>query len=557
MGGQFWMDSGELRAIAPEFDRIGNEAEAILQRLHEVVEATGEPWGDDDAGKAFAETYLPDERRALSDLDELTRVLRHRGDDLRAVTAAFEEQDLASARHITEAGSRASAAPLRQDALSLGFGDPSGPVPLPIGAPTTPPPQGSPEPSHRQRSVPPAAHDISSAVHDTSPMARDVEPTPAPGPRPDHAVGRPTHAASADTGTAGTPVVTAGSTTPLPTSRTNTERIGIGLSDRSVASRPGGNPMGRTVAPRPEKNVTPSTGPGDPGRPLPWSPPLTDRKSPRISTSPASDLPPRVPVRPEARPQNRKVELARSSSPESAESVAARLTRELAERHKVRVFGFDTPGVPDEVLTELVAAVDDLLPRYPALRLDAIGIGELPGRNTAHFQGDTRSPRITLATRAATDPECLRQAIAAEEDAGFLAPGCAERPVYSCIVREFGAALDAAGGFRARAMAQRALLTTYLAQAGSHRKRSLHRTVADFRIWRAQLCGRSFRDGRFDPAAALSEAFTGVVMAPDRVTAPVLALHRLLVSTVAESPTAAGRSRTRTEPARCPVPWAG
>lgn len=46
MGGQFWMDSGELRAIAPEFDRIGNEAEAILQRLHEVVEATGEPWGD-------------------------------------------------------------------------------------------------------------------------------------------------------------------------------------------------------------------------------------------------------------------------------------------------------------------------------------------------------------------------------------------------------------------------------------------------------------------------------------------------------------------------------
>lgn len=548
MGEQFWIDSEELRAVAPEFDRIGSEAAAILRRLRDIVDATGEPWGADDTGRAFAETYLPDERRALSDLDELTRVLQRSGDDLRTVTATFEKQDLASARQIMEAGPGAPPAPVNRGPYLPATDDIPAHIPLSTGAPATSSPQNSPEPPYRQRPVSPAAH--------------DDEPARPSGHRPDYSSIRPPRTVPADTAIAGTPAVAASRPTTsssAPTPRMNTDHTGIGLPDRSTTPwsgddpvgrttrpGPGNDPTGRTATSRPGNGATPPTTLADPGKPSPWSTPTTDR-APRISAPRSSDIPPRIPARPGVRPRNRSAEPARASSPESVESPAARLAGELAERHNVRAFGFDTPGVPDEVLTELVAAVDDLLPRYPALHLYAIGIGELPDRSVARLEGDTRSPRITLATRAATDPEYLRQAINAEEEAGFLAPGCAERPVYSSIVRELGTALDAAGRFRARADAQRALLAAYLARADPYEKRSLHRTVSGFRHWRSQLCGRSFRDGRFDPAAALSEAFTGIVMAPDRATAPMLALYRLLVSTATGLPAVPGHSRPLTE----------
>lgn len=555
MGEQFWINPHELRTIAPELDHIGSEAAAILQRLRDVVNATGEPWGADDTGRAFAATYLPDERQALSDLDELTRALQHSGDDLRTVAATFENQDLASVRRVIEAGPSASPPPANPDAYPRAADGVPADISPAAGVPATTSPQNSPQPPYRQRSV--------------SPAARADAPARPSGHRPDHSSIRPNHALPADTGIVGTPAVAARPTTsfPPPTPRPNADHTGIGLPDRATAPRRGGDPTGRMTTPRsgndpkdragtsrPGNGATPTNSPVNPGKPSPWST-STHVRAPRANAPGLSDAPPRIPARPEVRPQDRSPEPTRARSPETVESPAARLARELAERHHVRAFGFDTPGVPDEVLTELVAAVDDLFPRYPALHLYAIGIGELPDRSHARFEDDTRSPRIILATRAATDPEYLQQAITAEEDAGFLAPGCAERPVYSSIVRELGTALDTAGRSRARAGAQRALLAAYLVHADPPDKRSLHHTVTGFRRWRSQLCGRSFRDGRFDPAAALSEAFTGIVMAPDRATAPTLALYRLLISTVVEPPTATGHSRPLMESEQRTVPW--
>ncbi|MFD8248496.1 hypothetical protein [Nocardia sp. NPDC059691] len=244
----------------------------------------------------------------------------------------------------------------------------------------------------------------------------------------------------------------------------------------------------------------------------------------------------------------------------SAESVAARLARELADRHGVRAFGFETPGVAVQVLTEIVAAVDDVLPRYPQIVLRAIGIEELASGETTQLEWDSGATpgdsenapdslekrssvaseemltaRIVLAVGAATDPERLQQTVTTADNAGMLAPGCARRPVYSSIVRELGRALDGAGGFRARAAAQRVLVRAYMPQLNPEDKGSLNRTVSGFQEWRSQLSGRSFDRGRFHPAAALAEAFTDVVLNAAEAAPPAQVLHRLLVTT-ADSP---------------------
>ncbi|MEU1998871.1 hypothetical protein ABZ511_30930 [Nocardia gamkensis] len=263
-----------------------------------------------------------------------------------------------------------------------------------------------------------------------------------------------------------------------------------------------------------------------------------------------------MPGRPTARP-DRKDEKADRKVNASGESVAARLARELAERHGVRAFGFDTPGVAVEVLTEIVAAVDDVLPRYPQIALRAIGIEELADGGTALLEWDSPdaardfdgapdqhlpgaaetlpTARIVLALRAATDLRQLQQTVTTAEDAGLLAPGCARRPVYSSIVRELGRALDGAGRFRARDAARRALLTAYLPQLNPEDKSSLNRTVSGFQEWRSRLSGHSFDRGRFQPAAALAEAFTDVVLNATQAAPPAQVLHRLLVTT-ANSP---------------------
>lgn len=266
-----------------------------------------------------------------------------------------------------------------------------------------------------------------------------------------------------------------------------------------------------------------------------------------------------MPGRPTARPDQKDEKPDRKVNA-SGESVAARLARELAERHGVRAFGFDTPGVAVEVLTEIVAAVDDVLPRYPQIALRAIGIEELTDGGTALLEWDSvtapdaardfdgapdqhlpgaaetlPTARIVLALRAATDPQQLQQTVTAADNAGLLAPGCARRPVYSSIVRELGRALDGAGRFRARGAARRALLTAYLPQLNPEDKTSLNRTVSGFQEWRSRLSGHSFDRGRFQPAAALAEAFTDVVLNATQAAPPAQVLHRLLVTT-ANSP---------------------
>ncbi|WP_063053049.1 WXG100 family type VII secretion target [Nocardia arthritidis] len=567
MGEKFAVDPDKLRDHAPRFDLIGADVAATVRKLRAALAGEGEPWGKDDAGRAFAESYVPEHQRTMTELNSLVEALQQAGTDLRHLAENFENQDRAIGQRIHNAAAEIqndpAALPVRVDAGPTHRLDPSAAdVPTAVrpfaGSPV--PTAAVTAPSPRQ----PASAAGSPA--DRSPLSSPPAQTPrtpgngpASGQRPGQAGGDPNGADHRGTEQPGLPgpsvnparQADAALTRPAPGDRPSSPWTRANAETRQAA----GSPSAATQSAAKRSGAAgPST---------PWS--NAAGRPPRVSAPDAGTpgSPPRMPGRPTARPDQKDEKPDRKVNA-TAESVAARLARELAERHGVRAFGFETPGVAVEVLTEIVAAVDDVLPRYPQIALSAIGIEELADGETAllewdsvttpdaarnsdgapdssdqHFPGAAEAlptARIVLAVRAATDPQQLRQTVTAADNAGLLAPGCARRPVYSSIVRELGRALDGAGRFRARAAAQRALLTAYLPQLNPEDKSSLNRTVSGFQEWRSRLSGHSFDHGRFQPAAALAEAFTDVVLNATQAAPPAQVLHRLLVTT-ATSPT--------------------
>ncbi|WP_146165361.1 MULTISPECIES: WXG100 family type VII secretion target [Nocardia] len=521
MGDQFWADLDQLHALAPEFDRIGSDVHAAVERLRHALAAEGAPWGDDDAGKSFANSYLPEQQRSMLDLSDLVKVLQQAGPDLRQLVTNLEDQDRALGQQVgdrmpgIEPSRREAtpsvtppAQPLPSSALAPG---PSAvETGKPPATPRVSPPGGGGGSGAQQTPVSSGAQPPSRAASGTrKPSSED----PRTGGNP---TGTPPAAASSARNSANPSDVrktAAAASTPWQAAPRRDVDAGVRIASTAEAGGRAAGDAARTSA----------------SSRTPWSTPSSARAAPRVS-APESGSPPRASgprgtKRPEREPASSKVG-------KPAESLAARLARELAERHGVQAFGFETPGVSDDVLRELTVAVHDVLPIYPAIDLRAIGLDELPEGELTRLEWDADGPapytvRIVLAARAAVDPGGLERTVAAAERLGMLAPGSGQRPVYSSIVRELGGALDVAGGFAARSVAHRALVATYLSRPDTADRGSLGRVVAGFRRWRAQLSGRSFQGDRFDPAAALSEAFTDVVLNGEAVP-PARVLHGVL-----------------------------
>ncbi|WP_157170976.1 WXG100 family type VII secretion target [Nocardia araoensis] len=548
MGEIFSVDPDQLREHAPRFDAIGAAVAATVQKLRTTLAGEGRPWGNDDAGRAFAESYVPEHQRTMGDLQTLVEVVQQAGTDLRHLAENFENQDRAVGQRIHGVADAlqhdANPTPVRDNtALTQRVAPSATDVPT-IAQPTF----GNPVRAAAEPTVVPRQPAYATAPStDRSPRS-SAPPARTPGTPEDGSAadrqpsrteknpGTPDQAGPEQPGSPGTSVSPARRADAALTRPTQDSRRSSPWTNAAAATK-------RATAAQAAAGKHAGTAAGS----TPWST-AGGGRPPRISApdtgTPGS--PPRTPGRLTPRPDqkdgktNRKVD-------GSAESIAARLARELAERHGVRAFGFDTPGVPVELLTEIVAAVDDVLPGYPQIPLRAIGIDHLAGGEATVLEWEPASTpgasgessptaRIVLSLQAATDPKQLSEAVGAADHAGLLAPGCAQRPVYSSIVRELGRALDRAGGLRARTTAQRALLMAYLQQLTPEDKGPLNGTVSGFREWRSRLSGRSFDRGRFHPAAALAEAFTDVVLNGALAAPPAQVLHRLLVTTAKGSP---------------------
>lgn len=200
----------------------------------------------------------------------------------------------------------------------------------------------------------------------------------------------------------------------------------------------------------------------------------------------------------------------------------------LVDRHGVRVVGFDTPGLQVPAVREFVSAVDRVLTDYPMITLDIAAVAELTdGSGMARWssepraiQGATRS--MTLDQRTAQEPK---------RATGVTEPGAepAQLDIYTATLREFGRALDVAGGGLASRQAQRVLIAEYLRRE-SGRYRTLAEIVRGYRRWRAEWVGDATAPGGFDVSRAVGAAFAEVVQRGEGAGIQARTLHAVLVA---------------------------
>lgn len=566
----FYADLEQLRDRAPEYDRIADAVSKTVRELEATLNGAQAPWGHDDAGKSFSRTYVPEQQQALSDLNSLAQVLHQSGQDLKRLGDNMATTDDAGRRHIentVQLSPWISASPRLHSNLPDRRAEAS--------PQTTTPVKASPSVRSSLSCVPP----VDGAIVDTAAVP-DIAGVPAVAPITGQTVsdGAPAQTphdekTSADSSPAigqhqgwsagkspgaghpgGTSGGTHGSTSTRPAAAnlpasTPPTTSGMPPVAPSAISRPSRNPWSPQQSFSSPWSARPAAdGPANlPPRIAAHTSNTSDIAPPQRPTPPSRSQPPAAKLHAPRRPKWKPVAPGVGSTP--TRSQATRLAQEIAERHRLQVFGFDTAGVPDGTLVEIAAALDNVLPRHWPIDLRGIGIGELPDGTTTRMEwdiepatayetppGTTRPPthlftaRIMLASHAAADPGRLAKAITATEGPGGLATKSAQRPVYSSIVRQLGAALDVAGGFRARRSAHRALILEYLPLRPLS-ELSLQATVAGFRRWRAQLPSSSFQGSRLDPAAALSASFAEVVLSGTHATPAAKALHRLLVHT--------------------------
>ncbi|WP_433202570.1 hypothetical protein ACQP1G_12510 [Nocardia sp. CA-107356] len=557
------VDEERLRALVPEFEDIGADAQRVLDQLKAALEREGEPWGKDTPGQAFAETYVPDRDKGIAGLAKTVASLREEGKIVSDLVDSFDRQDRESANLINDSGEQSppnnqnigSTAPTEQ--YGQGWQTPA-------ATNTTPDATQSPTesgPATGDRSTP-----TSTATPD-SPSSAQPAPTsttpPTLGGR--NGIGMPGLNSPFGDG-AGSPN-SPDTSDSRPESASTTDDSAPPAAVRPAADAPAADHKQPNT---PWSRGTSGTG-STPDTPAPKAaaagPAQTSapgNATPRVS-APSSGMPPRMaaPHLPDqhqqqhARPAPKaagKAFGAESKSaarhPWAADGAAlgenALLARKLADRHDLELVGFDDPTVDGYTIREIAAALDDVFTQYPYVDLRQIAIADSADSATRlewDWVAGATGPepftrRIVLDTVVARNPGVFAEYIRTATHSGKLARGSDRRPVYSTMVRELGHALDVAGSFRARQAAQDALLAEFTRTRGTApRENADIASSSDYEQWRAQLSGYGFHNGRFDPGMAVADAFAEVQINGSEAAAPAKVLHRLLVDTARKTAT--------------------
>ncbi|MDV6012943.1 hypothetical protein [Haloechinothrix sp. LS1_15] len=89
----FFADADRIAARAGEFTEHAERARAIAAALDEVLCRTGNAWGSDATGAAFAARHAPDADRVRDRVAALPAHLRDAGDRLAEVAARYREAE--------------------------------------------------------------------------------------------------------------------------------------------------------------------------------------------------------------------------------------------------------------------------------------------------------------------------------------------------------------------------------------------------------------------------------------------------------------------------------
>ncbi|OXR43984.1 hypothetical protein B7C42_04223 [Nocardia cerradoensis] len=214
-------------------------------------------------------------------------------------------------------------------------------------------------------------------------------------------------------------------------------------------------------------------------------------------------------------------------------TTGAAVAAEMWRRHAVRMFGFDMPGIPVELVRELARAIHQLLTKYPYVQLLRTGFGPVSGPRllavSDHVAGtDTRYPytrSITVSDAVAADRGLFASVWADMVNSG-RAVGSVAEPVLGLIRREFGYSLNIA----TRLIAQRKAQTTLIDHHENSHQGPTRWSPREAFAWSSS----QFREygpgekGRLNSAAALAGAFAAMEHDPRDTSVGEQVLHNLL-----------------------------
>lgn len=555
------VDEERLRALIPEFENIGAEAQRTLDQLKAALAREGEPWGKDAPGQTFAETYAPDAEKAIDGLTKTVASLREEGKLLTELANNFDNQDRDSARRINDAGqpSPSSNPTVGTTALTDPYAQdwqtptsPTNSAPEPTRSPTESQSAPGYQPTPTSTATPDSSPDSAQPYpSSTTPVGPGAQGSPngngMPGrPFGDNA-GLPSARDTADSrpGSA--------TTTGIPTPGAGVRPAVAASADQKPPNTPWSKSAAGAAADSPALRAT-AAGPSQASAPTNTPPRVSaPANMPRMS---APHLPDQhgAAARPAAAKAPGKAFGAEGKSaarhPWAADGAGAGenalLARKLAERHDIQLVGFDDPSVDGYTIKEVAAALDDVLTQYPYVDLRQIAITESADAATRlewDWVAGATGPepftrRIVLDTVLARNPAVFSEYIRTATQSGKLARGSDRRPVYSTMIRELGHALDVAGSFRARQAAQDALIAEFTRTRGTAPRADADtESNSEYAQWRSQLSGYGFHNGRFDPGMAVADAFTEVQINGAEAAAPAKVLHRLLVDAARKTAT--------------------
>ncbi|MEV5839351.1 hypothetical protein [Nocardia sp. NPDC052112] len=513
MNGEVRLDPDSLRSQGARLAELGDRVGQTYVGLRDCLIHAEGSWGDDDLGLAFAEQFKPHAEQLLTNLAAMQESLHGTATGIIDAANQFQAQDASTASRIgttaqdlDSVGAPAAPMPDTSTATPTFVGtqpavtpDPAAPPPA-AGAPAYPTDPARPS----ERSTPDRARPPDTSTRQSTPQGDPQRPNPF-----DRTGRGPDRAGREGRGTSDNPAANSGRRPPSPTVFPPSAPVSPPTATRNAA----------TSVPPPAAGVgrrdTPWTGqgprtPGSPAGAQPNSP------SPRYGSPPRTNKPADEP------PRGR--DHRGSGGRAGSDPMVRWLARTLAEHHDVQIIGFDSPDLQVPAVRAFVAAVDRVLTDYPVITLDIVAIAELDTESRpVHWRSGPDDPQrpacsITLDQRTAQQP---KQATATAETA-------AEPDIYVATLREFGRALDFAGGGLARRQAQRVLITQYLhRQQGRHH--TLAETVSGYRLWRAVVTENPTIQDRFDVSRALGAAFAEVVHRGDEASIQAKTLHAVLV----------------------------
>lgn len=89
MGERFFVDTFGLNRGSGEYGEIGERVRQVATGAVTAAEGLGPVWGNDSAGKKFAQSYLPDKSNFLDGVFALSDVMRATGDGVRSMSKNF------------------------------------------------------------------------------------------------------------------------------------------------------------------------------------------------------------------------------------------------------------------------------------------------------------------------------------------------------------------------------------------------------------------------------------------------------------------------------------